>query len=270
MKLYYLIGKDISESLSPAIHNYIFKSQNINAQYKAQSIGNIQEAEKFLLKTKHKEIHGLNITNPYKIDIIRFLPHLSKHALKIGSVNCVALNQNTKISGYNTDWYGFFQMINIHKINFQDKKIRIIGYGGAAMAVKYALDMIGVADIEIYTRSQNRCNNNKVYHNTYDILQNDDKDNLAIINATPFNFIENDDEFFGYFISRKLIWIDLLYTKLSTEKKEKIGKNRYFNGLDMLIYQALASIDIWFRKNLSKSVDLNDLKLHLRDMNYVK
>ncbi len=64
----------------------------------------------------------------------------------------------------------------------------------------------------------------------------------------------------------KIFWIDLLYTKLSTERGVYLNDNLYKNGLDMLIYQALASIDIWFRKNISKSVDLDDLKLHLNEV----
>ena len=70
----------------------------------------------------------------------------------------------------------------------------------------------------------------------------------------------------GIVKKEKLVWIDLLYTKLSTEKEKEIDKNRYFYGLDMLIYQALASIDIWFRKNISKNVDLNGLKLYLKEV----
>ena len=91
-------------------------------------------------------------------------------------------------------------------------------------------------------------------------------DTDIIINATPFHFINDDSTVFDEFISRDLVWIDLLYTELSTERKPFLNKNIYKNGLDMLIYQALASIDIWFRKNISKSVDLSDLKLYLKEV----
>ena len=57
-----------------------------------------------------------------------------------------------------------------------------------------------------------------------------------------------------------MVWIDLLYTKLSTEKYKKINEKKYFNGLEMLIHQALESINIWYGKNITKSVDLHDLK----------
>ena len=67
--------------------------------------------------------------------------------------------------------------------------------------------------------------------------------------------------------SNKLYWIDLLYTKLSTERKEYLGIKRYQNGLDMLIYQAFESIKIWFRKDISKDVDFDKLKSYLERVN---
>ena len=69
-----------------------------------------------------------------------------------------------------------------------------------------------------------------------------------------------------HFISGKYLWIDLLYTKLSTKKLKLINqkkKKMYVNGLDMLIFQALASIEIWFSKNIISNVDLDDLKKEL-------
>ena len=79
--------------------------------------------------------------------------------------------------------------------------------------------------------------------------------------------MNRDKTIFDYFISRKILWIDLLYTKLSTNIVEKMNQNHkefYINGIDMLIYQALASIDIWFSKNISKNVDLYGLKSALK------
>ena len=72
---------------------------------------------------------------------------------------------------------------------------------------------------------------------------------------------------FSILSSEKLFWIDLLYTKLSTEKEKYLEKKQYKNGLDMLIYQAFESIKIWFRKDITKDVDFNDLKSYLERIN---
>ena len=109
--------------------------------------------------------------------------------------------------------------------------------------------------------------NNIVYHDISEIINQDHHKRALIINSTPYHFIDKmSTSNFDSLLSRKLFWIDLLYTKLSTEREGYLNENLYKNGLDMLIYQALASIDIWFRKNISKSVDLDDLKLHLNEV----
>ena len=93
------------------------------------------------------------------------------------------------------------------------------------------------------------------------------KSKKDISNLRFYHFIDKmSTSNFDRLLSRKLFWIDLLYTKLSTEREKYFNDGLYKNGIDMLIYQALASIDIWFRKNISKSVDLDDLKLHLNEV----
>ena len=137
-----------------------------------------------------------------------------------------------------------------HKINLIGKKVKIIGYGGAGRSIEYALYSLGILDINIYTRKKIDHPNSYVYHNPSDFFS----DNLGsdiIINATPFHFIKDNSKVFDEFISRDLVWIDLLYTKLSTEKYKKITEKKYFNGLEMLIHQALESINIWYGKNIT-------------------
>ena len=259
MNLHYVIGSDVSKSLSPLIHNYLFKKLNIDAIYKTFSITDSNSISKFLLQIKNQDIRGVNVTNPYKEKIIPLLDHIDNKAKKISSVNCIALNEKKQLSGWNTDWYGFVQLIISHKINLIGKKVKIIGYGGAGRSIEYALYSLGILDINIYTRKKIDHPNSFVYHKPSDFFS-DHLDADIIINATPFHFINDDSTVFDEFISRDLVWIDLLYTKLSTEKYKKITEKKYFNGLEMLIHQALESINIWYGKNITKSVDLYDLK----------
>ena len=257
MKKFNLIGLDTAFSLSPYIHNFVFKQMNLQAKYSSINIKKSSDIEIITKEIKSGIIDGINITNPYKIDTIKYLDTLDLSAEKIGAVNCVSLKKG-KLHGHNTDWLGFKKMLMNYKINFNNKKIKIIGNGGAAFAVKYAFEDMGVTKINFYNRK-------KIGRNILD-LQNSLDDQSFVINATPYHFVENDLLIFDKIQSTNLIWVDLLYTKLSTKKNKEIDKNRYFYGLDMLINQALASIDIWFRKNISKSVDLSDLKLYLKEV----
>jgi len=258
MKIFNLIGKDTKDSLSPYIHNFVFNVLSIKARYEALSIVSSADLDAVINRLRSGEINGVNVTNPYKIKIIQDIDFLDSPSKDIGAVNCLDLNDINKICGYNTDWIGFQRMLANLKIKLKNKKIKIIGYGGAAHAVKYALTDMGVSEISFYNRKKNGFN----------ILELPEtlNDEDLVINATPYHFIEKDSVILGKFKTKKLVWVDLLYTKLSTDKKNKIDKNRYFNGLDMLIHQALESIDIWFRKKLSENVDLNDLKLHLKEV----
>ena len=257
MKKFNLIGISTSKSLSPHIHNFVFNQVGVDAIYNATNIKDTSNLKEIIQKIRLGSIEGLNVTNPYKINIIQYLDKLDQAASAIGAVNCINLQEGI-VYGFNTDWFGFKKMFLKSKINFNGKNIKIIGYGGAAFAVKYALNSIGIDKIEFYNRKKIG----------FDLLKLPAAlDNQSIvINATPYHFIENDLEILEKFMTTKLVWFDLIYTKLSTEKYIKLDKSRYFYGLDMLIYQALASIDIWFRKNISKSVDLNDLKLYLKEV----
>ena len=188
------------------------------------------------------------------MSIYPYMDKVGNSCDQIKAVNCIDF-QNGDILGYNTDWFGFFQMLKLNNIELLDKKIKIIGLGGAHHAVIYALSLMGCSEIELYGRE-----------NISDIIDDNPKSE-CIINCSPNHFINDDSKFMDYFISKKYIWIDLLYTKLSTNNQKLSNKNHkklYINGLDMLIYQALASINIWFSKNIFKNVDLYDLKSTLK------
>ena len=122
MKNFYLIGDSIDQSLSPHIHSWIYKILDINAEYKNKKIDiadfNIKIAD-ILSDIKSSLIHGINITNPYKIKVISSDMKLSEHAQKINAVNCIYKHENHLI-GDNTDWTGFIQSINQTEINLNN------------------------------------------------------------------------------------------------------------------------------------------------------
>ena len=262
MKNFYLIGKDIDKSLSPYIHNYVFNYFKFDAQYKIKPILSSHEIPPILLAILKGEIDGINVTNPYKIPSFNYVDFFDKPSQKIGGINCI-YREEGKVKGCNTDWYGFKKAVEGRSVNVA----KVIGYGGAARAVEYALLSLDIQNIQIYTRTKINHPNNIVYHDISEIINQDHHKRALIINSTPYHFIDKmSTSNFDSLLSRKLFWIDLLYTKLSTEREKHFNDGLYKNGIDMLIYQALASIDIWFRKNISKSVDLDDLKLHLNEV----
>ena len=252
MKKIFLIGNNIKNSLSPKIHNLIYKQLNINARYEIYEITDASLINSMIMQVLNNDIYGLNITAPYKSYLINKIKLISKKAQKIRAINCIDSN----LKGYNTDCYGFIKMLSKNNINLSKKNIHIIGSGGASQAILYALDFIGNKSITIYNRQ-----------NINQIIGLDLNNNDVVINCTPKHFINDNKYFFDVFINRKFIWIDLLYTKLSTNKYDIIQENHsklYLDGIDMLIYQAMASINIWFRKDIEKNVDFNNLKLSIK------
>ena len=258
MKEFRLIGKDIEGSLSPIIHNYIFKVNNISARYDIMNITNKKEISNVISMIRNGKINGLNVTIPYKTYIINNIDKIDNKSKDINAINCISIDTNKSIKGFNTDCLGFEKFLRANNIDFKNNDIKIIGNGGSSKAVQYVLKSMNICKINVYVRN----NKNNDHKNLVD-LYNDIDDNSVIINATPYHFINEDLYILDRFKTKNCMWIDLLYTKLSTSILKKIELRRYFNGIDMLIFQALASQDIWFRNNISEIVNLEDIKMYL-------
>ena len=128
MKIY-LIAEKLSHSYSPLIHKML-----ADYDYELKELM-IDELKDFMLE---RNFDGLNVTIPYKTEVIKYLDELSPEAQKLNSVNTV-LNKNGKLIGYNTDYYGFMHMVNQSNIDFNGKKVLVIGNGGASKTIQSAL-----------------------------------------------------------------------------------------------------------------------------------
>ena len=140
-KKYGIIGKPLSHSLSPLLHNFWFKKYNIKGNYSLIEI----EADKIgevIDKIKKKELQGINVTTPYKQAVIPFLDLVINDAKKTSSVNTIYLNDENKIVGENTDVYGFeHSFIEKLKVkNFLEKNILILGAGGVTPSIIHSLE----------------------------------------------------------------------------------------------------------------------------------
>ena len=125
MKKYLVIGNPIEHSLSPKVHNYWIKNNNIK-RFMKKKLNNVQ-LENLVLDIRNEKISGINVTVPFKKSILPYIDVLSDEASKTQSVNTVYLNKN-KIVGHNTDIIGFTMSVENIKFNIEEK-ILILGAG---------------------------------------------------------------------------------------------------------------------------------------------
>jgi len=241
IKRYGRIGKNIEYSFSRAYFKQKFENENLNdCSYENFDLENIKLLPE-VLKLEH--ISGLNVTIPYKREVLPFLDTLSPAAQKINSVNTIKFEPDGSISGHNTDVYGFQKSL-FERVANPPKKALIIGTGGASSAIAYVLEQYG---IEFSYVSRNEGANTYQYHALDDQII---REHLLIINASPVGTFPNINQVpdLPYqALTNNHILYDLIYNPLET-KFLKEGKKRnctISNGLKMLEYQAEKSWEIW-------------------------
>ena len=186
MKNFFVIGDQASKSLSPLIFNHWFKKYNIRAKYSFLEVTKKNFDNEIVKKLNDKKTQGLNVTIPFKKDIIKYLDNKNVHAQKIGAVNCVTVGK--KIKGINTDWVGYLNSIKQEKIN-KNKNILILGFGGASQAIYYGFFFKGFKNVSVFNRSKKIINiggTNK-YTKDYSLINSYLIKSDLIINTTPIN-----------------------------------------------------------------------------------
>src|SRR5690606_20495879 len=141
MKIFGLIGKNISYSFSRKYFSEKFKAENIDAVYKYFDLDTLDELKEVL--KQNPDIAGFNVTIPYKELIIPYLDELDPTAQEIGAVNTIKIGKKGKLTGFNTDYYGFVNSIK-PLLNGNHSHALILGTGGASKAVAYGLDQLGI------------------------------------------------------------------------------------------------------------------------------
>ena len=265
MKKHIIIGKPIKHSLSPKIHNYWFKKNNIDAFYEKISPEQ-NELENIIKKIKTGEIYGMNITVPYKERVIPFLEDQSDLSRQTKSVNTI-FNKQGKIYGDNTDVYGFEKSMTNEKINLQNKSVLIFGAGGVVPSIILALNNLKTKKIFISNRTLEKAEIVKEKFKNIQILEWGIIENCDIfINATSIGLNNNDKFNFNFSqISEKKIFYDVIYNPSKTnflQEAEKQG-HRIINGQDMFLYQAQKAFFLWH--NLSPKVDNNLIEFLYND-----
>jgi len=257
MKKYFVIGNPISHSLSPKLHNYWLKQNNINAVYEKVKLEE-NEIENFFLKIKNQEINGCNVTVPFKKKVIPFLDKLSLEAERTQSVNTICF-QNGDLVGYNTDIGGFENAINSLDFKVKNKKILILGAGGVVPSLIFALNKMEVSEIIVSNRTREKAEYLKFKFNKINIVKwGEVPDFDMIINATSLGLNNETIDLNISNIGQGKFFYDVIYNPLETNflnLGKKLG-NQTENGKLMFIYQALEAFKLWhgIEPNLSEEI----------------
>ncbi len=225
-----LIGEKLGHSYSKEIHEFT------GLDYALKEIVRCGVGD-FVVNSNYK---GFNVTIPYKKDVIPFLDQVSLVAKEIGAVNTV-VNKNGKLYGFNTDVDGILYTLKRKGVTLSDKKVLILGTGGASKAVEYVCKTQRANYIFVSRNGEIN------YQNCYDI-----KGVEVIFNATPVGMYPHVDDCpvdLDKFKSLKCV-IDLIYNPQKTMLIKKAEELNLVcsNGLPMLVEQALSSQDIWLDK----------------------
>ncbi len=246
MRLFGLIGYPLSHSFSAKFFAEKFASEGISdTGYQLFPLENITEVKSLI--ELQPDLQGFNITIPYKVAILPYLDHISDAAKSVGAVNCVKITRNISgmtLTGYNTDVYGFRESL-IPVLKPIHKNALVLGTGGAAKAVCFTLDELGI-NYNLVSRSGNEDS----VLNYYQLSEKTIGDNLLIINTSPvgtFPDIDKCPDIPYQFLTNKHLLFDLIYNPAET-KFLKLGSKAgatTLNGLKMLQIQAEKSWEIW-------------------------
>ena len=247
MKRYLVIGNPIKHSLSPKLHNYWFKQNNIDAIYEKEQIEE-KDIKRIISEIKDDEIEGINVTVPFKKSVIPFLDELEYFAKKTQSVNTI-YKKNNKIVGTNTDVTGFNYALQQIKYSVKGKKIFILGAGGVAPSIIFALEQMEASNIMLSNRTNQKAENLKKLFPYLELVKWGDIKNFdMIINATSLGLKENDKIPINYDdIGSGKLFYDVIYNPKKTNflsEAERRG-HQIENGKMMFIYQAVLAFEVW-------------------------
>ena len=259
-----VVANPIKHSISPFIHNRAFEATNTNGVYLAWEVEGTDLAET-VANIRRYQMFGINLSMPYKEQVIPYLDQLSEEARLIGAVNTVVNREGTLI-GYNTDGKGFFKSLPSFKIS--GKRMVLLGAGGAAKAILAQAILDGVSQVSVFVRSASiekaRPYLEKLQHETgfrVDLFALEDVQDLQdsitqadlLVNATSVGMDGSSQPIpTSIVLPEKLLVADVIYQPFETPflKWAKNQGNQSINGLGMLLYQAAEAFELWTGKEM--------------------
>ena len=276
-----IIGNPIKHSLSPALHSFWMK------EHKIESIYNIYELEKknissFLNSLKDRNIVGLNVTIPYKSEVMKYIDYIEEDALGLGAINTIKVGNDDKLYGYNTDAYGFMRHLNISAPLWKKKDghITIIGAGGASRAIIWSFLKENKMEIKLINRNKERglklINDMKKIFPSSKINFSSDLPKALIncsilVNCTSLGMIGQPKLNINLeTMNKDSIVYDIVYSPLVTEllNEAKVLNYTTIDGLGMLLHQAVPAFEMWHNKKVTVSEPLKQTAIdHLERAN---
>ena len=274
MKKYLVIGNPIEHSLSPKLHNYWIKKNNINAIYEKKKL-NENEIEHLVLEVKKKKISGINVTVPFKRSVIPYLDELDKAARDTQSVNTLHKVGN-KIIGYNTDTTGFLKTIHDYynfltpslAVDVPRRDFFILGAGGVTPSIVTSLQFLvgrSPGAIWVSNRTKENANQLKKVFPKIELIKWGELPPIfcdIVVNTTSVGLKKNSNINIDFNnTDKKTLFYDLIYNPKETTflKEARLRGNRTMNGQMMFLNQAKEAFRIW--TNITPEIDDEAIKL---------
>ena len=252
MKRYCVIGEKLPHTMSPQIHRMFFDIKGEEGEYGVREFTREQIKN---ARAEHLRYDGVNVTVPYKQTVMPLLDEISAEARHIGAVNTIK-NVGGRLVGYNTDPYGFTAMLKKNGVDVKGKKAVVLGSGGAARSVLYALKELG-AQVTYVRRDEDEELEGYEYI-TYPQLE-ESGSGCLLVNTTPLGMYPHEE---GCAVSEQVFTrfeaaADVVYNPVMTTFVRRALKagGRAFSGLYMLVAQAMGSQGIW----RGEEIDVQDI-----------
>lgn len=260
MDLFGLIGEKLGHSLSPEIHDDLYKKIEMQANYNLFSISK-ENISNVVDSLKTLGIRGVNVTIPYKESIMETLDYISDEAKKIDAVNTILIKDN-KSYGYNTDYYGFKEMLLKDDVKITGKEFYVLGSGGAAKAIVHLLLDLKVKKLVMVSRDKKsameKFKNLEIEFLDYNALE-EIQGGYAVVNTTPCGMYPNiETTAIDKGILKKFeVACDIVYNPEETRflREAKECGLKIVPGLYMLVAQAIKAEEIWNDIKIDKKIE---------------
>ncbi|MDR3306674.1 MAG: shikimate dehydrogenase [Endomicrobium sp.] len=251
-KLFAILGCPVKHSFSPLLQNKWFEKKHLNCAYLSFE-PNDYELERAIESLKELKFNGFNITVPHKIKALKYVDVIDKNVKKIGSINTVIIKKN-KLYGYNTDYLGFAKDLESKKVVIKNKNVIVVGAGGAARGVAFALKAGNAKNVYIANRTLDKAIMLAKEFKVKSINIGDVKDTLGdadlLVNCSSCGMKKEDNLPFKFGkIKTGLVVYDLIYNKKTPFLRfAKSNKLKFFTGEGMLIWQGAYAFKLWTGK----------------------
>jgi shikimate dehydrogenase len=258
--LYGIIGRPVNHSLSPVIHNGLFKRTGLNAAYLAFEVESLRDA---VMGIRGLNIRGVSVTIPFKTEIIPLLDEVNELAKKIGAVNTIT-HKGGRLIGFNTDSFGALKALE-EKVDLRRKRVLLLGAGGAARAIAFGLRENG-STVIICNRSADKgmklARDLDCLYRPWSSIKALEFD--VLVNATCVGMHPDDaaSPVQGEIFTRGMTVMDIVYSPLKTKLLQEAEERgcQTINGLEMLARQGAAQFEIW----TGKKPDIDQIKTDLK------